>query len=177
MDVRAACRLVAGRFCSSPRPRGRITRCGWITLMSNLGEVEGAIRHAMATGASLRLPAAAAPIPGELLSSILTSSETTVHPRGLALLGAQVHGPLNLESAALRGPLTLNGCQLDAAITLTRAVAPAVRLISCHLPALFAAQLHANGNLDLQETTSLAHGRQEAWLLPGGTGDDWRIAS
>jgi hypothetical protein len=90
-------------------------------------------------------------IRAQLLFELLTKTGGPADPqaRTLRLAGARVTGTLDLEAATIAWPVLLMGCFFDEPITVTDASTYALRLPGCHVPALIAWQLRAQGNLEL----------------------------
>ena len=70
-------------------------------------------------------------------------------PRAFWLLGALITGLLDLQARILLIPLLLQDCHIAQPVNLSEATAPAIRLPSCHLPALTARQLRTTGDVQL----------------------------
>ncbi|HEX6468397.1 MAG TPA: hypothetical protein VF069_04825 [Streptosporangiaceae bacterium] len=95
----------------------------------------------------------------ELLVELLTAdgaSGSGAAPRAVRLRGARVTGTLDLEGAELRRPLLLDGCRIDEPVELCEAIAPAIRLPGCALPALTGDRLRTLGNLELNRGCTVA---------------------
>jgi hypothetical protein len=86
----------------------------------------------------------------EVLAELLTQQgEGARRPRALLLAGARITGALDLTGLELVCSVLLLDCWFDEPVILTEAQAVAVRLPGCHLPALQAARLTTQGNLEL----------------------------
>jgi hypothetical protein len=91
-------------------------------------------------------------IPAQLLYTLLVEDAPPTRLRSVKVRGARILGPLDLEAATLRRPLHLAHCEIGEEMTLSEAIAPAIRLRTCTLTWLSADQLETRGDLDLTAT-------------------------
>lgn len=132
-----------------------------------LTEAERALIAAAATGAMVDLrtggtaddPANGANWPADrtvragLLADLLTGERIppSGRIRAVNICGARVVDQLDLQDRKIVCPLLTGACSFEEAIALNRVEAMTVRLPGCHVPALFAALMHAAGNVELNE--------------------------
>jgi hypothetical protein len=89
----------------------------------------------------------------QFLAEVLTGDRATPagRLRAVKLRGARITGELDLEARTLRCPLLLRDCYLDEPVNLNEAEAVSIRLPGCHVPAINAVQLRAEGDVCFDE--------------------------
>ena len=113
-------------------------------------ELERRLRAAAGAGEWLDLSEAPdKDVPAEFLYAILVEDAASARLRAVKVRGACLIGPLDLEAATLRRPLHLANCEVREPITLSEAIAPAIRLQACTLTGLTANELEMRGDFDL----------------------------
>jgi hypothetical protein len=89
-----------------------------------------------------------------VLRHLLVDDEWPVHPKGVQLRGARIHGRLDLEAATLRWPLRLENCYLDGPHpVLDYAAATLLIFKNCLLAGLSGDLLTVSKDLDLAGST------------------------
>jgi hypothetical protein len=119
--------------------------------MDAVGPTEHELLDAVASGALVDRRSAD---DREVRAESLVELATTGSPRALRLAGARITGDLDFAELTLVCPVQFEACAFEGRVSFTRASAPRIGLLDCHLATLAARQLKTAGDVILNGLTA-----------------------